>query len=603
MLARKSRTSETSGISPRDVQAQIEKILSSDLFANADNLSRFLRFIVDQTLEGHGEPLKEYRIGVEVFGRGERFDPKEDTIVRVQARNLRAKLASYYGSVGINDPVVVELPKGTYAPLFRRVQPVRNDQRERRRFAHYVGLILVLAVAAGVYWWTQRSVPPKVQRSLLVWPFADDGSDIGGSYLANGISSDLANALAIPGAVRVVRVPPRLGSVEAAALRSAKEFGDEFLLTGSASAKNGTVRLSIHLFRAADGSRMWNQGFVRPAAEISAVLEESAHAVLRELQVATPERRGLAASSIGSLEMYDLYHRALHKNATDAIPLLEEVIAHDGNYAPAHARLALLYANAGTPEALAKSKMAAARALQLDEKLSDAHLCRAVLLDHYRSEERRVGKEYRRALELNPSSPDAYYFYSVLLTRLGRFDEALAQIRKGEECAPLSAGLRGQEAWTLGMQRHYDQALDLLRKQLESRPNDYNLNLFLGDIYLHKGDFERALLAFQAIEMEARRQPLVIGLEGYAHAVLGHTAEARNLLKRLEGMSPDKPAPPTSVAFIYIGLGDREAAFRWLDQALLNDRFILSGLKVWPVYDSLHNDKRYFALLAKLGLN
>jgi len=138
---------------------------------------------------------------------------------------------------------------------------------------------------------------------------------------------------------------------------------------------------------------------------------------------------------------------------------------------------------------------------------------------------------------------------------------------------------------------------------LESRPNDYNLNLFLGDIYLHKGDFERALLAFQAIEMEARRQPLVIGLEGYAHAVLGHTAEARNLLKRLEGMSPDKPAPPTSVAFIYIGLGDREAAFRWLDQALLNDRFILSGLKVWPVYDSLHNDQRYFALLAKLGLN
>jgi tetratricopeptide (TPR) repeat protein len=138
---------------------------------------------------------------------------------------------------------------------------------------------------------------------------------------------------------------------------------------------------------------------------------------------------------------------------------------------------------------------------------------------------------------------------------------------------------------------------------LESRPKDYNLNLFLGDIYLHKGDFERALLALQAIESEGQRQPLVIGLEGYAHAVLGQTSEARDLLKRLEAMSADKPAPPTSFAFIYIGLGERDTAFRWLDKALLNDRFMISGLKVWPVYDSLHNDPRYFALLAKLGLN
>src|SRR5215469_212340 len=126
MLGKTSRASVISGASPRAVQAQIEKILSSDLFVNAGNLSRFLRFIVDQTLEGQGEHLKEYRIGVEVFGRGDRFDPKEDTIVRVQARNLRAKLASYYGSVGMKDLVVIELPKGTYAPVFRIVQPVRK---------------------------------------------------------------------------------------------------------------------------------------------------------------------------------------------------------------------------------------------------------------------------------------------------------------------------------------------------------------------------------------------------------------------------------------------------------------------------------------------
>jgi TolB-like protein/Tfp pilus assembly protein PilF len=602
MLREKSGTSGSSGISSKAVQAQVEKILSSDLFANAGNLSRFLRFIVEQTLAGQGEHLKEYRIGVEVFGRGDRFDPKEDTIVRVQARNLRAKLANYYGSVGMKDPVIIELPKGTYAPVFRS-QPVRSDQPERHRFALYLGLILVLAIAAGAYWAKHRSVRGKIQPSLLVWPFADDGSDDGASYFANGISSDLTTALASTGAVRVVRVPARLTSDESAALRSAKEFHNEFLLTGIANATNGKVRLSINLSRTADGSRIWNRKFERPSADISAVLEETVRAVLRELQINRPKRRLLLTSRISSLENYNRYHRALHLSATDAIPLLEEVVAHDPIYAPAFARLALVYANVGTHDAVAKARSAATRALQLDGNLSDGHLWRAVLLDHYDLDWNAAEREYRRALELDPSSPDAHYFYSVLLTRLGRFDEALAEIRNGEEFAPFSTGLRGQEAWTLGMQRHYEQALYLLRKQLESRPNDYNLNLFLGDIYLHKGDFERALLTLQAIESEGQRQPLVIGLEGYAHAVLGHTAEARNLLKRLEGMPTDKPAPPTCFAFIYIGLGDREAAFRRLDQALLNDRFMLSGLKVWPVYDSLHNDLRYFALLTKLGLN
>src|SRR5215469_13222918 len=98
-------TSKSPGISPKAGHDQVDRILSSDLFSNACNLIRFLRFIVDQTLEGHGEDLKEYRTGVEVFGRGENFDPKDDTLVRVKARNLRAKLASYYESVGAGDPL------------------------------------------------------------------------------------------------------------------------------------------------------------------------------------------------------------------------------------------------------------------------------------------------------------------------------------------------------------------------------------------------------------------------------------------------------------------------------------------------------------------
>ena len=595
--------SKSPGVSPKVVHDQVDRILSSDLFSNAGNLSRFLRFIVDQTLEGHGEDLKEYRIGVEVFGRGENFDPKDDTIVRVQARNLRAKLASYYESVGAGDPLVIELPKGRYSPVFRSVQPIRKDRGKRARVALYLGPVLVVALAAGTYRMSRHATSANVTPSLVVGPFGHDSSEKDGSYFARGISSDLTTALASSSALHVVLDPDRSSEDLPAALDFARRFGVQFVLTGSARAPQGQVRVVARLLRTRDGSQIWQQEFVGRANELSVVLDESARAVLRELRVSWPKDRRLSISRVESLEAYDLYQQSLRDRPRETTALLEQVIALDPQFAPAYARLALAYANPGRPEALANAKTAAARALQLDDQLAGGHLSRAVLLDHHDLDWIAAEHEYIQALNLDPSSANAYYFFSVLLTRMGRFDEALSQLRRGEEVSPLDDSLLGQEGWTLGMQRHYDQSIELLRKHLEPHPDDYSLNLYLGDIYLDKGDFERALLAFQTIEAQAQREPLVIGLEGYAHAALGHTAEAHKLLKRLESMAAEKRVPSTSFAFIYIGLGDKDAAFQWLERALINDRFMLSGLKVWPVYDSLHNDPRYWTLLTKLGLN
>jgi serine/threonine-protein kinase len=454
------------------VQAQVDKILASDLFANAGNLSRFLRFIVDQTLDGQGEHLKEYRIAVEVFGRGDGFDPKEDTIVRVQARNLRAKLANYYESEGRGDPVIIELPKGRYAPSFRSVRPLRKSQSEGRRSMLYFGLVLIVALAAGTYWIERRPARGGIQLSILVWPFSDASPEEGGAYLANGICTDLITALAKTKAVRVVRGPTGLRGDAATALGSGRQYGVQFVLTGNLRAAEGEISLKAVILRTRDGSQIWEQEFARPAAELSSVLEESARAVLRELLIDLPKERPLITSRAANLEAYDLYQRALDENATDRAALLEQAIARDPKYAPAHARLALA-SNAGTPESLAKKRAAAALALQLDDQLADAHLSQAVLLDHFDLDWTNAEREYLRALDLDPTSVNAYYFFSVLLTRMGRFDEALALLRRGEQADPLNVWLEGLEGWTLGMQRHYDQSIDRLRKLLESDPNDY----------------------------------------------------------------------------------------------------------------------------------
>ena len=103
---------------PEGVRAALGRILASPLFSGAERLSRFLRFAVEQVLDGHGDRLKEYVLGVEVFDRDERYDPRLDSIVRVEARRLRSKLAEYYASEGAADPIVIELPKGSYVPRF-----------------------------------------------------------------------------------------------------------------------------------------------------------------------------------------------------------------------------------------------------------------------------------------------------------------------------------------------------------------------------------------------------------------------------------------------------------------------------------------------------
>ena len=123
------------------VKAQLENLLSSAELGSAPSLQRFLRHVVEETLAGRGDSLKEYSIGSVVFSRGEDFNPRIDPIVRVQARNVRARLEQYYAAAGARDPVIIEMPKGTYVPVFR----LREQAALRRGW-----LVTALTLGAAV---------------------------------------------------------------------------------------------------------------------------------------------------------------------------------------------------------------------------------------------------------------------------------------------------------------------------------------------------------------------------------------------------------------------------------------------------------------------
>lgn len=186
-------TAQGSGQSPR---GELERVLSSACFARSEGLSRLLRFLVERQLEGRGSEIKESLIGVEVYGRSPDYDPKLDSTVRSEMARLRARLSKYYLTEGSQDLFVIELPKGSYVPIFRHPEPVPVFQRARPKrlvpAACLTGFV-VAAIALGVWWEVNKGAPIPI----AVLPLVNLSPDPANGYLADGLTSEIINELSI----------------------------------------------------------------------------------------------------------------------------------------------------------------------------------------------------------------------------------------------------------------------------------------------------------------------------------------------------------------------------------------------------------------------
>src|SRR6266481_4332902 len=194
--------SETSRPTPEEIRAQLQRILESPLFSTALRLSQFLQFVVVRSIEGQAAAIKEYLIGVEVYNRAPSYDPKADSIVRAEASRLRAKLREYYEAGGKNDPIRIDLPKGSYTPVFRfnpgdvtvphrPPEPLPRSKFHWKWGAAAAGLILVAAIA--VFWGAASGA--KKARSIAVMPPANLGPDRTNDTLGDSLADEMTSAL------------------------------------------------------------------------------------------------------------------------------------------------------------------------------------------------------------------------------------------------------------------------------------------------------------------------------------------------------------------------------------------------------------------------
>jgi TolB-like protein/Tfp pilus assembly protein PilF len=499
------------------------------------------------------------------------------------------------------------------------------------RGARRGALLLALGIVIGLgvlFAWT-RSHPsnpagePGLKR-VAVLPF-DNLAGADRAYFAEGITDEIRGKLAtVPG----LQVTARTSSAQYA--RSAKrpeeigrELGVDYLLTGTVrwdqQGDRSQVRVSPELVQAASGATRWQQSFDAPMTDVFQVQADVAERVARELGVAlaSGQRRQLEGRPTGDLGAYDLYlqgryawHQRTATGLDRARKLLEQAIAQDPAFAPAHAALADVYtvlplwSDLPPDQTYPRAKAAAVEALRLDSTLASPYAALGDVNAMYEWDWAAAERNFRRSLALDPNNANTYHWYNgdYLLT-VGRIDEALAMGRRARELDPLSLTINGGLGRALHTAGRMDQAVAQLRGVLALDSTFYVNAEWLGTTYLAEGRFAEALPLLQRSIDPAVRHSIPIALTGYALANLGRPREAKALLGELMERRSRGYVSPTSIALLHSGMGDTVETFAWLNRALeIHDPFLIYNFVNDPMLDPLKRDPRGAAILRKMGL-
>ena len=460
-------------------------------------------------------------------------------------------------------------------------------------------------------------------RSLAVLPLDNLSGDPEQEYFSDGLTEALISDLAKVRALRVISRTSvmRYKDTQKPLPEIARELQVDAVIEGAVLQSGQRIRITVQLIEAATERHLWNDTYERDARDVLTLQSEVARAVAREVQVTvTPqEETRLAKARRIDPEAHQLYLWGRHHlgkrtkaGMTNAITYFERAIERDPTYAPAYASLAFTYSlssdgyDMALPfrEARSKARVAALKALQLDDSLPDANLAVFnVLMSDW--DWTGAGQAVQRAIDLNPGHVGAHGAYGEYLTQLGRLDEALAEYKRAVELDPLALLPHSSLAWAYYRSRKFDEALEQMRLVLELDPHyDWRPAGLRGHVFLAKGMYREAIGEYEKFIASPNANNIRgLALLGNARALSGDTRGALELLEELRTIAKRRHVPAAvQIALVYVGLGDNDQAFAWLEQAYQAREPALPGVKASPRFDSLRSDPRYTDLLRRVGL-
>jgi TolB-like protein/Flp pilus assembly protein TadD len=574
---------------------QLDRVLASPNFSRNDRMSRFLRFLAERHLEGNDSHLKQSVIAVEVFGRKADHDPSHDSIVRTEAGRLRGRLAEYYLNEGRDDPVVIELPKGRYTPVFRRREEREPAPRGRRWMIAAAALLAVGAGALGAWWIVQRNAPV----AIAVLPLVNLSHDPASDYFADGLTDELIRNLSL-----IEGLAPRSRTSSFAfkgTPRTVREVGKEleaeYIVEGSVLRLGTQLRVDVQLVRARDDVPVWSQRYDRALTDVFRIQDEISRGIVNSLRLKLGRGQRRYETSTAA---YDLYLRARAsgiqnglRGEIQSVNQFEEAIAQDPSFAPAYAGLAAAHAaRYGTGEFPAKDELAgmhaaAEKALELDPLLAEAHGALGMVYANQAQWER-AEASFRRALELDPHDSVIYGNYALeLLFPLGRVAEAIRQLRIALKHDPIAPRLRYILVNALIANGRFDDAA----RECEALPADLGTRgQWLGRAWLGQGKVREAIAI---LEDEDKRGAAVRGYLGYAYGRAGRREAAEKVAAAADAYSQ---------ALTYAGMRDRDRTVGALERMAVLGPVRLGRNLTYPEFALVREDARVKALRKRVGL-
>ena len=506
----------------------------------------------------------------------------------------------------------------------KRTDEVDEMPRTRRQAWIYVVIVAAtLSVALfllGRYSATNKEKPTDqvAGKSVAVLPFANLSRDQDNEYFADGIQDEIITRLAQVAELKVISCTStrRFKGTNQTLSQIAKELGVAHVLEGSVQKSGDQVHVNVQLINALTDAHLWADIYDRKLTDIFAVESEIAKTIADTLRVKLTgaQAKAIAARPTENNAAHELYLKGRYfwfkrtsgdlKKAAD---YFQQAIDIDPNYALAYVGLAdafvlvPAYGGASPQECYPKAKVAARRAIELDDNLAEAHASYGKVLWNYDLDFAQSLPEFERAIKLNPNYATAHHWYgNSPLASLGRFDQAIAEVKRAVELDPLSLIYNTDLGVTLILARRYDEAIERLQRALELDPNFYYAHYNLGMALELKGDLNGAISEYKKAR-ELSNDPSPTAMLGHAYAAAGRKVEALQMLDELGEAAKHRYIPNPAFALVELGLGDKDKALDWLEKAYdAHEARFIAYVKVDPFLDPLRGEPRFEALVQKV---